>query len=51
MEHVYNSMQLTNGWLSGMMIIKGHKSGRNKIAHNKSNFRNGVCLKPLNGFE
>ena len=33
------------------MIIKGHNSGHNKISHNKGDFRDGVCLKPLNGFE
>ena len=33
------------------MIIKGHNSGHNKITHNKVDFRDGVCLKPLNGFE
>ena len=33
------------------MVIKGRNSGRNKISHNKGNFRDGVCLKPLNGFE
>ena len=33
------------------MIIKGRNSGRNKRTHNKCDFRGGVCLKPLNGFE
>ena len=33
------------------MMIKGRNSGRNKITHNKGNFRDGVCLKPLKGFE
>ena len=42
---------ITNGWLIGIMIIKGRNSGRNKITHNKGDFRDGVCLKPLNGFE
>ena len=26
-------------------------SVRNEIANNKGDFRDGVCLKPLNGFE
>ena len=42
---------ITNGKFIGIMIIKGRKSGRNKITHNKGDFRDGVCLKPLNGFE
>ena len=42
---------ITNGLLIGIMIIKGRNSGRNKITHNKGDFRDGVCLKPLNGFE
>ena len=29
------------------MIIKGRNSGRYKITHNKGDFRDGVCLKPL----
>ena len=35
------------------MIIKGGggNSGRNEKANNKGDFRDGVCLKPLNGFE
>ena len=42
---------ITNGWLIGIIIIKGRNSGRNKITHNKGKFRDGVCLKPPNGFE
>ena len=42
---------ITNGWLIGIMIIKGRNSGGNKITHNKGHFRDDVCLKPLNGFE
>ena len=42
---------ITNGWLIRIMIIKGCNSGCNKITHNKSDFWDGVCLKPLNGFE
>ena len=42
---------ITNGWLIRIMIIKGHNSGHNKITHNKGDFRDGVCLKPLNGFK
>ena len=42
---------ITNGWLIVIIIIKGRNSGRNKITHNKGNFRDGVCLKPPNGFE
>ena len=34
-----------------IMIIKGCNSGHNKITHNKGDFQDGVCLKPLNGFE
>ena len=30
---------------------KGRNSGRNEIANNKGDFRDGVCLKPLNGFK
>ena len=33
------------------MISKGSNSGHNEIANNKGDFRDGVCLKPLNGFE
>ena len=33
------------------MIIKGRNSGHNKITLNKGDFRDDVCLKPLNGFE
>ena len=33
------------------MVIKGGNSGRNEIANNKGSFRDGVCLKSLNGFE
>ena len=29
----------------------GGNSGRNEIANNKGDFRDDVCLKPLNGFE
>ena len=29
----------------------GGNSGRNEIAYNKGDFRDGVCLKPLNGIE
>ena len=36
---------ITNGWLVGIMMIKGRNSGRNKITHNEGDFRNGVCLK------
>ena len=32
------------------MIIKGGNSGRNEIANNKGDFRDGVCLNPLDGF-
>ena len=42
---------ITNGWLVGIMIIKGLNSGHNEITHNKGDFPNGVCLKPLNRFE
>ena len=42
---------ITNGWLIGIMIIKGRNSERNKITHYKGNFRDGVCIKPPNGFE
>ena len=42
---------ITNGWPIGIVIIKGRNSGRYKITHNNGDFRNGVCLKPLNGFE
>ena len=42
---------ITNGWLIRIMIIKGRYSRHNKITHNKGDFRDGVCLKPLNGFE
>ena len=42
---------ITNGWLIGIMIIKGRNSGRNKMTRNKVDFRDGVCLKHLNGFE
>ena len=42
---------ITNRWLIEIMIIKGRNSGPNKITHNKGHFRDGVCLKPLNGFE
>ena len=31
--------------------IKGGNSVRNEMANNKGDFRDGVCLKPLNGFE
>ena len=41
---------ITNGWLIGIMILKERNSGRNKITHNKGHFRDGVCLKSLNGF-
>ena len=37
--------------LIGIMIIKGRNFGRNKITPNKGDFRDGVYLKPLNGFE
>ena len=43
--------RITNGYLIWIMIIKGGNSGSNKIANNKGDFRDGVCLKPLNGFE
>ena len=33
------------------MIIKGRNSERNKLTHIKGDFRDGVCLKPLNGLE
>ena len=33
------------------MIIKGCNSWHNKITHNKGDFQDGLCLKPLNGFE
>ena len=42
---------ITNGCLIGIMILKGHNSGRNKITHIKGNFRDGECIKPPNGFE
>ena len=42
---------ITNGWLIRIMIIKGRNSGRNKITHSKGKFRDGVCIKPPNGFE
>ena len=38
---------ITNGWLIGIIIIKGRNSEHNKITHNKDNFRDGVCLKSL----
>ena len=41
---------ITNRRLIGIMVIKGRNSGRNKITHNKGDFWDGVCLKPLNGF-
>ena len=42
---------ITNGWLIRIMIIKGRNSGHYKITHIKGDFRDGVCLKPLNGIE
>ena len=42
---------ITNGWLIGIMIIKGRNSGHNKITRNKGDFRDGVCLKHLHGFK
>ena len=42
---------ITNGWLIGIMMIKGHNSGRYKITHNKGDFRDCLCIKPPNGFE
>ena len=41
---------ITNGCLVRIMMIKGRNSGHNKITHNKGDFRDGVCLKPMNGF-
>ena len=34
-----------------IMIIKGPNSEHHKLTHNKGDFRDGVCLKPLNRFE
>ena len=50
MEQVYNQMhhKLIAQWNNDN---KGSNSGRNEIAPSKGNFRDGVCLKPLNGFE
>ena len=42
---------IANGWLIGIMIIKGRNSRRNEITHNKGDFRDGIGLKQLNGFE
>ena len=46
MEHVYNKMLH-----KAMAMTKGRNSGRDKITRNKGEFRDGVCLKHLNGFE
>ena len=32
-------------------MTKGRNSGRDKITRNKGEFRDGECLKHLNGFE
>ena len=50
MEHVY--YQMHHKWIAHLNNdIKGDNSWRNEIANNKGDFRDGVCLKPLNGFE
>ena len=36
--------------LIGIMLIKGDNSGRNEITNNYGEFRDVVCLKPLNRF-
>ena len=44
--------QMHHKWIAHLNNdIKGDNSWRNEIANNKCNFRDGVCLKPLNGFE
>ena len=42
---------ITNGWLIRIIMIKGCNSGHNKITHNRGDFRDGVCLKPLSRFK
>ena len=42
---------IINGLFIGIKIIKGRNSGQYKITRNKGDFRDCVCLKPLNGFE
>ena len=42
---------ISNGWLIRIRIIKGRNSGHNKITRFKGDFRDGVFLKPQNGFE
>ena len=50
MEHVY--YQMHHKWIAHLnKNNKGGNSGRNEIANNQGDFRDGVCLKPLNGFE
>ena len=50
MEHVYNQMH--HKWMAYWNNDnKGPYSSRNKIAHDKGNFRDGVCIKPQNGLE
>ena len=50
MEHVYYKMH--HKWIAHLNNDKkGGNSGPNEIANNKGDFRDGVCLKPLNGFE
>ena len=50
MENVYYQLDDNGGFIE-IMIIKGPNSWHNKITHNKGDFRDGVCLKPLNRFE
>ena len=52
MEHVY--YQMHHKWIAHLNNDNkrgGGKSGRIEIANNKGDFPDGVCLKPLNGFE
>ena len=49
MEYVY--YQLQHKWIAHLNNDnKGANSGRNEIADNKGDFRDGVCLNPLDGF-
>ena len=51
MEHVY--YQMHHKWIAHLNNDKKGEgnSWRNEIANDKGDFRDGVCLKPLNGFK